>query len=390
MDREKVKDISLHEQAVGIMERHIIECFGGTLEARAVCNECGDSFSINLVKDATRLVRNKNVGSVRPDLSVFDADDRAIRFIEIVDSHKPESNVHKYALENKIDVIEFHLNAKKEFAGRRRNKALDASLTVKARIQDLEEKRLEVDAHTLLCQRPKCEECSSPLPHRTVIIKTVNCWKCDQNINVAVGYKDGHELAQDNFTNEELEFSTNNGVILDRRFSSTAKTKYLANVCPKCDNIQGNWFLHMDPYHSRFTLNKTEKHTYGPCDQCSVRFCPTHDAYFDYTGRSQCPACVAESEKNMCPNKKDRECYYPKKCADIGCYFRVGSYYYYKIEELSDTYNLSQSEIEEIKSLLMDMEQDSLFEDSDIEISRYSNSDKMVAVFQYLRKKGRF
>ena len=236
-----------------------MESVGGTLEALAICNECGDSLRINLVEDAKRAVRNRNVGSVRPDLSIFDSEDRPIRFIEIVDSHKPESNVHEYALENRVEVIEFHLNAKKQFTGRRRNKALDASLTVKARIQDLKEKRLEIDAHTLLCQRPKCDKCSSPLPQRTVVIKTINCWKCDQNINVALGYKDGHELEQGNFTNEELEFARSNGVILDRRYSSTAGTKYVANVCPGCDNIQGNWFLHMDPYHNRFILDKTEK-----------------------------------------------------------------------------------------------------------------------------------
>ena len=58
----------------------------------------------------------------------------------------------------------------------------------------------------------------------------------------------------------------------------------------------------------------------------------------------------------MCPNKTDRECFYPKKCADIGCYFQVGSYYYYNIKNLTETYNLSQSEIEGLKSLLIDME----------------------------------
>lgn len=152
MNRKRQNNESLHEQAISIMEQHIIESIGATLEAGAICNECGDSFRINLVEDANRVTRNKNVGFVRPDLSIYDSNDRPIRFIEIVDSHKPESNVHEYALENKIEVIEFHLNAKKEFIGRRSNKALDASLTVKARLQDLKEKRLEIDAHTFLCQ----------------------------------------------------------------------------------------------------------------------------------------------------------------------------------------------------------------------------------------------
>ena len=74
-----------------------MESIGSTLEADTMCNECGDSLSVDLVEGANRVQRNKNVGPVRPDLSIFDSTNRPIRFIEIVDSHKPQSNVHEYA-----------------------------------------------------------------------------------------------------------------------------------------------------------------------------------------------------------------------------------------------------------------------------------------------------
>ena len=235
---------------------------------------------------------------------------------------KPQSNVHEYALENKIDVFELHLNAEKEFVGRRRNRALDASLTAKARLKDLEAKRLTIDSHTLLCQRPKCEDCSSSLPLRTIAISMKGCWNCSQNILVAVGHKDGSELEQDFFTEEELEFASGNGVILERRFSSTVEAKYLANVCPHCDQIQGNWYLYKDPFHDRFNLHQTEREAYGPCDNCSARMCFTHGEYFDYAGKMQCPDCVREAEKTMCPKVPERQCFYPDKCQKIGCYFQ--------------------------------------------------------------------
>ena len=283
---------------------------------------CGQLLSVDLVEGANRVQRNKNVGPVRPDLSIFDSTNRPIRFIEIVDSHKPQSNVHEYALENKIDVFELHLNAEKEFVGRRRNRALDASLTAKARLKDLEAKRLTIDSHTLLCQRPKCEDCSSSLPLRTIAISMKGCWNCSQNILVAVGHKDGSELEQDFFTDEELEFASGNGVILERRFSSTVEAKYLANVCPHCDQIQGNWYLYKDPFHDRFNLHQTEREAYGPCDNCSARMCFTHGEYFDYAGKMQCPDCVREAEKTMCPKVPERQCFYPDKCQKIGCYFQ--------------------------------------------------------------------
>ena len=311
----------LHEQAISILKQHIRDNIGLNLEANASCNECTDALKLNLVENGNNVERNRSVGPVRPDLAIFDSAGQPIRFIEIVDSHKPQSNVHEYALENKIEVIEFHLNAEREFAGPRRNWALDASLTVKARLEDLKAKRLNIDAHTLICQRPKCKECSSPFPLRAITISTKDCWKCGQNVNVAMDHKDDSSMEQDDFTNEELEFARENGVILERRFSSTAMEKYLANVCTNCDKIQGNWFLYKDPFHDRFTLHQTERQAYGPYDTCSTKICLTHYEYFDYTGNTQCPECVREAERVMCPNVPDRECFYPERCQENVCYF---------------------------------------------------------------------
>ena len=79
-----------------------------------------------------------------------------------------------------------------------------------------------VATHNLLCSKPLCKECGTPLPLRTVAIRTTDCWNWGQNVNVAVGYKEGESLWQDMFTNEEIEFARENGVTLDRRFSATA------------------------------------------------------------------------------------------------------------------------------------------------------------------------
>ena len=310
-----------HERAVSILETHIRESLGGDLSATAICNECSEELSINLVKDAATVARNIKVGTVRPDLTAFDTEGNPIRFIEIVDKHAPESNVHEYAVANNIEVVEFHLNAPREFVGYRRNRALDASLTVKARLEDLVAKRLEIDAHNLLCPRPKCQDCSTPLPLRTVTVSLKDCWKCGQNVSVAIGYKDGQALEQDEFTKEELAFARGSGVTLERRFSATVGAKYLANVCTSCDQIQGNWFLYQDPYHDRFNLPQSKKESYGPCDKCATRICLTHGEFFDYDGDRECPHCVAESEKTMCPHNPERECYYPDKCDEEGCYF---------------------------------------------------------------------
>ena len=321
MARSTQTDNSPHEQAVTILEQHILEHIGKTFEADAVCNECGEDLAINIVERANEVKRNRRVGSVRPDLSVYDSDGAPIRFVEIVDSHKPQSNVHEYALANNIEVVEIHLNVGTGFAGERTNRALDAALTVKVRLEELKTKYVKIDAHNLLCQRPRCDRCSTPMPLRVVSVNLKDCWKCGQNVKVAVGSKDGSDLEQDDFTDEELAFAKTNGVTLERRFSGTMRARYLANICTQCDQIQGNWFLYMDPLHDRFRLHQTERREYGPCDRCATKLCPLHEEYFDYTGDRQCPECVRESERVMCPNVSDRECFYPDRCRESRCYF---------------------------------------------------------------------
>ena len=374
MTKNRQNNESVHEQAVSILERHIMESLGTTLNATGRCNECGDELKINLVEGANRVERNKQVGPVRPDLSMFDSHDRALRFVEIVDSHKPESNVHNYAMRNGIEVIEFHLNAKKDFVGPRKNKALDASLTVKARLEDLKAKRLEIDAHTLLCQRPKCDDCSHPLPKRTISISEIDCWNCKRNMRVAVGYIGDDALGyhitrgtEIGFTDEELEFIKANGVVMERRFSRDAGTKYLANICPHCDRLTGNWYLYTDPHHRIFNVHLTTREKYGPCDRCSTYWCNTHGDYLNFTDDPNCPECVREAEKSMCPNVSDRECFYPDRCLQDGCYFqnRQEQELMRQVQEQQEIEERQRKEAEEKKRLAFKrkLEQEALAEE---------------------------
>ena len=302
-----------HDEAVANIEQLVTKNLGGSLEATAPCNQCSEQLTLNLVAGASSVSREKLVGTVRPDISLLDENGEPVRFIEVVDSHAPEGTVHEQALQEGTEVVEIHLRAAKEFAGRRMNKALDASLTVKARLQELAAGRIVLDAHNLLCRRPQCRECGSPLPLRTVTVNTKDCWKCGQNVNVATGDKDGESLEQDHFTTEEIKFARENGVTLERRFSSTVGGKYLANVCTGCDQIQGNWFLYMDPYHDRFNLHKAERQVYGPCDRCATRYCPTHGEYMDYRGSSPVPLMPGRSGKSHVPEQPGQRMLLPSQ-----------------------------------------------------------------------------
>jgi hypothetical protein len=218
--------------------------------------------------------------------------------------------------------VEFHMNATKEMIeGRKRQPTLDKALVIKSRLEDIRSGHLHVDGHNLLCQRPRCSNCREPLPRRTISIRTTDCWKCGKNVKVAVGSKDSEDLYPSDFTSTEREFVRQQDVLLQVRYSATAKERYLANVCGNCDQIQGNWFLYDDPHHDRFMLHTTERSEYGPCDACAEHFCHSHGKYYDYGGDSNCPTCRYEAECTPCRHDEARECFYPDTCRAQGCYF---------------------------------------------------------------------
>ena len=107
-------DLTPHQQAIAIIERLIIDNMGGSLEAKANCNQCSEELAVNLVEGIANIRREKRVGTVWPDLSLLDRNGQPRRFIEVVDSHAPESNVHEYALAHGLEIVEVHLRAGKK------------------------------------------------------------------------------------------------------------------------------------------------------------------------------------------------------------------------------------------------------------------------------------
>ena len=81
--------------------------------------------------------------------------------------------------------------------------------------------------------KPRCPQCSTPLPLRTITIKAVLCWNCEETINVAAGYKDHLPMPQASFTHEERDFAHRHGVVLDRRYSHTRHDQVPGQRLPK-------------------------------------------------------------------------------------------------------------------------------------------------------------
>lgn len=314
----------LHEQAVEALYGRLIKSLGRKLLVTAECNECPDELSIDLLQGVAEVERNVAIGPVIPDLALLDDSGSPLTFVEVVVSHPPGRNVHRYAIEHGIQIVEFDLAAGGRPLGQtgRRRKALEEALAIKTRLRELREGQPRVDAHNLACERPRCSACGIPLPLRTVTIVTKDCWNCGKAVDVAVGSRESGHLYPAQFNASELAFAEAHGVTLEVRDSATAKEKYLANVCRACNQIQGNWFLYQDPFHDSFHLHKAERTGYdGPCDKCSERICNLHGVYRAYEADGECPTCLAQSRVTPCREREGRECYYPATCAAEGCYF---------------------------------------------------------------------
>ena len=312
---------AIHEQAVDILERLMTEAIGGGLIVDTACNQCPDRHPVDLMPGAASVRRGQRFGPVIPDLALCDADGEPITFIEVVDSHAPRKEVHLRAVERGIRILEFHLQAEVQPSGRRRRAAINKALTIKARLDELRSGHLRADEHNMLCPRPQCAECHAPLPHRTIRIRVTDCWNCDTNVRIAVGQMDSGDLRTKDFTQDERTFAEQHGVKLDVRYSHTAGTRYLANVCRACDRIQGDWYLYDDPHHDLFMITDTEVAQYGPCNACSTYYCLTHGEYRHYGSDPNCPECLHEAERVLCREGVARECFYPQTCQAEGCYF---------------------------------------------------------------------
>jgi hypothetical protein len=81
-----------------------------------------------------------------------------------------------------------------------------------------------------------------------------NCWKCGNTIKVALNTEGWSfnpfgeiGILWAKTINERIRKALKQfGVKLELRYSKTINDEYIANVCPYCNAIQGEWFIRED------------------------------------------------------------------------------------------------------------------------------------------------
>ena len=85
-----------------------------------------------------------------------------------------------------------------------------------------------------------CEEIGIDLPKTYYRYGFVKCWKCEKEIIVFAWPKDS--LHSDDAPRVKPIPKT-----IVARFSNSIDDNYWVNSCPHCNNIQGDFFMYMEP-----------------------------------------------------------------------------------------------------------------------------------------------
>lgn len=190
------------------------------------CTLCFDRHEGNLVKNITAVSMERSLGSIRPDLTLLDADGSPKSIVEVVVTHKPEESVLAYVGEHGIALAEFHVASSYDLEVIEGSPALEATKTT-------------------ICLRPKCNQCHDPLDTSVLHIVKTFCHVCSSIQRVAiVALGDPHPdyLWPEDFSEKEVALAREHGARLKQSYSRTLGRTYLANAC-ECGAFLGNFYL---------------------------------------------------------------------------------------------------------------------------------------------------
>jgi len=189
------------------------------------CASCHDQHNRNLVKHAASVHLEADLGLLRPDVLLLNAEGALAAIVEIIVTHKPDQHVLDFAATNGVPVVEFHLGTAED-------------------LERLDQEEMLEPTRVHLCTRPKCPTCRGPMSMRTLHVVEGDCWRCKHLMKVAVIEADGSMFGPEEFTDAEVAAATQQGAILKMNYSKTVRARYLSNTCARCLSFAGSFYLH--------------------------------------------------------------------------------------------------------------------------------------------------
>ena len=188
------------------------------------CELCNSGHAGNLLKRASRVEVERTIGLCRPDLSLFDASDHVVAFLEVVVTHEPKAAVRWHASEIGARVIEFRVCDANDLESLRQQEPLKVS-------------RLD------LCTRNKCPLCGRPLSEQTLHVVEGDCWKCRRPMRIALVDIEGMMSGPEVLSRDGIRIAQSMGAHLRQNFSNVIGKRYLSNTCGGCGRMTGDFYL---------------------------------------------------------------------------------------------------------------------------------------------------
>lgn len=200
---------------------------GSEIPLRWACPYCNENHEANLLKKARRCELEHPIATARADVVLLDSYDIAYAALEIVVTHMPEEATEQIYKKNNIRLLRFDLKSEADLL------KLTAPEGVRPDFVD----------H---CVMPRCPGCQTFLRQRKLYVADKSCWRCGRLMKLTYAY-DGRTIrGPEAYADFEIEVARKEGVILNVRYSKMSNRQYMANVCPHCYAMSGNFFLHRE------------------------------------------------------------------------------------------------------------------------------------------------
>jgi hypothetical protein len=210
------------------IQHHIDE--GKPLPFKWNCEHCSSTHIGNLVRRARSVLEEYDLTVCRPDIALLNESGTPVWALEVVVTHPPEGSARQYYAENGIALAVFKIESDKDMVGLAGTELLPT----------------EVDQ----CISPKCDKCKRYMERLDLWVIEGPCHKCQRIMKVAsvqnAMSEYGPSYAPEEFTRAEIKLARGLGCLLKVKYSHTRREKYLANTCPHCEALAGDFYLNRE------------------------------------------------------------------------------------------------------------------------------------------------
>lgn len=179
------------------------------------CDECGEYHKRNLLKKVVKVVEEYDLGTCRPDIALFDKDDKVIIVIEVVVTHEPEPEAMLYYKNNNIACLQLVVHDFEES-------------------ENLTQKLLSVNKVSI-CINKKCPICDQRMNIAKFFFIDTSCYRCKSKIRFAL-IRNGQGINIDSrgFNDNEIALANQHGANIKDVRTKDRRTEFYT-VCNKCN-----------------------------------------------------------------------------------------------------------------------------------------------------------